>query len=107
MASSFVSGNANSTGTSNTEVIAAQAAGVRVYLTDIHITNASATATEVIIKDGTTEVTRLPAPANGGAISNRSSPFVGTAATAWQFALADSLGSGNTVYVEFGGFTCS
>lgn len=101
----LVDGDANATGTSNTSVIAAQGSGVRTYLTDIIVTNASATDSEVIVKDGTTERLRIPAPANSGAIPvGIKSPLRGTANTAWQFASADSV---TTMYVFMSGYTSS
>lgn len=52
------------TGTSDTAVIAAQGAGVRIYVTSLCVTNSHATqGTEVIIKDATTELFRVYAKA--------------------------------------------
>ena len=99
----LVNNSASATGTSNTSVIASQGAGIKTYLTDIIVTNASATDTEVIIKDGTTEKLRISAPANGGAVSvGLRSPIAGSAATAWQFASVDAV---TTMYVFMSGFT--
>lgn len=101
----FVNGKASASDTSNTSVIAAQGSNVKTYLTDVVITNDSTTATEVTIKDGSTGKVTYPAPANGGAVHSLNSPIVGTANTAWQFAAADSVGSGNTITVTLVGFT--
>jgi hypothetical protein len=98
----LVTGTANATGTANTSTIGAQGASVKTYLTDILVTNASATDTEVIIKDGTTEKIRLTAPANGGGHVSLHSPIAGTANTAWQFASVDAV---TTMYVTMSGFT--
>lgn len=89
----FVTGTATATDTSNTSVIAAQGAGVKTFLTDIIVTNSSASDSEVVIKDGTTAKLTISAPANGGAIVNLTTPLEGTANTAWQFAAADSVTS--------------
>ncbi len=97
----LVDGTGNATGTSNTSVIAAQGAGIRTYVTSIQVTNASATDSEVIIKDGTTEKTRITAPANAGAIIQLPVPLRGSANTAWQFASADSV---TTMYVAMQGY---
>lgn len=56
------------TGTSDTSVIAAQGAGIRIYVTQILVTNSHAsTGTVVEIKDNTTVIYRgYAAPAGGG-----------------------------------------
>ena len=97
-------GQATATSTSNVELIAAQAAGVKIRITDIAITNDGATDTHVIVKDGTSEVFRYPAPANGGAIHPLQTPIEGTAATAINVALADALASGESVIVSATGY---
>jgi hypothetical protein len=56
------------TGTADTAVIAAQGAGVRIYVTQMVILNTSATATLVNIKDGTTTIYTVNAPATTGQI---------------------------------------
>lgn len=97
----FVRGTANSVGTSNTQIIAAPGAGVKLYVTSIVVANTSATDTDVAIKDGTTEVMRVPAPANGGATINLAVPLVLTANTALQFASSASV---TTMYVTAIGY---
>jgi hypothetical protein len=57
------------TGTADTAVIAAQGAGVRIYVTQMVILNTSATATLVNIKDGTTTIYTVNAPATSGQIA--------------------------------------
>jgi hypothetical protein len=57
------------TNTSDTAVIAAQGAGVRIYVTQMVILNTSATATLVNIKDGTTTIYTVNAPATSGQIA--------------------------------------
>jgi hypothetical protein len=97
----LVTGNASNTDGTSTQCIAAQAAGVKTYLTDIILANSSATATTVDIKDGTTIKLTIPVPANGGATVNLSSPIAGTAATAWNF---DNQGTTTTLYCTMSGF---
>jgi hypothetical protein len=65
---SFVSGQTSDiTGTSSTSVIAAQGAGVVIYITSIMVTNADAdTGTVVKILDGSTTLWRGYAAAEGG-----------------------------------------
>jgi len=104
---SFVNGSASAADTSTTSVISAQSAGVKTYLTDVIISNNSSNNTEVAIKDGSTTKATYPVPANGGVVHSFSSPIVGTAATAWQFASTVSAGSGNAVTVTMIGFTGS
>lgn len=64
----FVAGKtADITGTSDTAVIAAQGAGVRIYVTHIIVTNSHATVgTFVLVKDGSTEIYNGYAAAAGG-----------------------------------------
>lgn len=57
------------TNTSNTAVIAAQGAGVRIYVTQMVVLNTSGTATLVNIKDGTTTIYTVNAPATSGQIA--------------------------------------
>jgi hypothetical protein len=97
----FVQGTASATDTSDTSVIAAQGAGVRIYVTTLVIANTSATDTDVAIKDGTTEIMRVPAPANGGATLNLAVPLALTANAALQFASSDSV---STMYVTAVGY---
>ncbi len=57
----FLSGKtAAITGTSDTEVIAAQGSGVRIYVTSACFTNSHATVgTEIVLMDNTTEILRV------------------------------------------------
>lgn len=58
------------TGTADTQVIAAQGAGIRIYLTHFVVFNsAGAVATQVNIKDGTTTIYSVYVSAAGGQIS--------------------------------------
>lgn len=85
---SATDGTANSTGTSNTSVIAAPGAGIRLYITTLVVTNAHATVgTKVSIKDGTTTRLTVYAAANGGGAAIKlPTPLRLTANTALQFA---------------------
>lgn len=97
-----VDGTASATGTSDTQIIAAQGAGVRIYVTTLIIHNAHATTNGfVTIKDGTTAKLVVPAPANGGAVINLPVPMRLTANTALNFAASASI---TTIYVSAVGF---
>ena len=66
----FISGvTAAITNTADTAVIAAQGANVRIYVTHINVLNTSATATLVNIKNGTTTIYTVNAPATSGQVS--------------------------------------
>lgn len=97
----LIDGTASATGTGDTSVIAAQAAGVRTYVTSVIISNSSATDTEVVLKDGTTARATYPAPNKSGAVHTLPTPLRGTAATAWQFA---SLAAVTTMKVTLVGY---
>lgn len=77
-------GTANYTNTSAADVIAAAGAGVKIVVMGVMVTNFSAVATKVSIRDGTTAKITGAAAANGGgfAISGTTPLFVGTANTA-------------------------
>lgn len=82
----FISGTtAAITDTTQTALIAAQAAGVKSYLTHILVTNASDTVgTYVQVQDGNTvKYQAYAAPLGGGFSVTLPVPLVGTAATAW------------------------
>lgn len=97
----IVSGNASNTDGSSTQVIAAQSAGVKTYITDVTITNTSASNIYVELKDGTTAKWTFPVPANGGVTHNFATPIGGTAATAWNF---DPSAAATTIYCSVAGF---
>lgn len=97
----IVSGNASNTDGTSTQVIAAQAAGIKTYLTTIAITNMHAsTVAYVEIKDGSTVKLTLPAPP-GGCVISLPVPIGGTAATAWNF---DPSAAVTTLYCSMIGF---
>ena len=83
----LLSGRNTATGTADTELIAAQGVGVRVYVTSIIVSNNSSTNSEVDIKDGSTIKVTIPAPSNGGAVLDISkAPLKLSANTALNFA---------------------
>ena len=81
----IVSGTATDTAGTLTACIAAQAAGIKTYLSSVIICNSSATNITVAIKNGAATVLVMPVPANAGAIFNPPVPVPGSAATAWNF----------------------
>lgn len=97
----IVTGNATDTTGNSTQCIAAQAAGIKTYLTSIILCNTSAVAITVDIKDGTTVKVSLPLPAGSGCIFNPPVPIPGTAATAWNF---DGSVAATTVTCSMVGF---
>lgn len=97
----LVSGNASNTDGTSTQVIAAGAAGIKHYITDVTITNTSSSNIYVELKDNTTVKWTFPVPANGGVTHHFRSPLAGTAATAWNF---DPSAAASTVYCSASGF---
>ena len=97
----IVSGNATNTDGTSTQCIAAQAAGIKTYLTSIILCNTSAVAITVDIKDGSTVKVSLPLPAGSGCIFNPPVPIPGSAATAWNF---DGSAAATTVTCSMVGF---
>lgn len=97
----IVGGNASNTDGNSTQCVAAQASGIKTYLTSIVLTNTSASNIYVEIKDGATTKLTIPVPANGGAIFNPPVPLPGTAATAWNF---DPSAATTTVFCSMVGF---
>lgn len=97
----IVSGTASNTDGASFAVIAAGAAGIKHYLTQVTIVNTSTSFTYVEIKDGTTTKVVLPAPAQSGAAVSFNPPIAGTAATAWN---ADPGAATTTIYCSAVGF---
>lgn len=97
----IVSGNASNTDGTSTAVIAAQGSGVKTYITDVTITNTSASMVYVELKDGTSVKWTFPVPASGGVTHRFSCPLGGTANTAWNF---DPSAAATTVYCSAAGF---
>lgn len=92
------------TNTSDTAVIAAQGAGVRIYVTNIVVFNSHATvATQVNIKDGATTIYSVYVNAAGGQVAlTLPVPLRLTANTALNAACATT---GSNVIVSASGFT--
>lgn len=100
----FVSGRATATDTTSTSLVAVPAAGLRNYITQITVWNASAVSTYIKIQDGSggTELYDIPAPAGGGAILTFPTPLrQPTTATAIFFA---ANASANAVFVSASGY---
>lgn len=86
---------AGNTSGASFEVIAAGAAGIKHYLTQVVIINTSTASIYCDILDGSTIKTRVPVPAQGGATVTFPVPIPGTAATAWN---CDPSAATTTVY---------
>lgn len=98
----IVSGNANNTDGSSTEVIAAAGAGIKQYLTNCTLTNTSSTDTYCEIKSGTTVRWTFPVPANGGVTHKWDPPLPPNAANeAWNFDMGAAV---STAYCSLAGF---
>ncbi len=97
----YVSGVASNTDGASTEVLAAGAAGIKHYITDVTIINTSATMIYVELKDNTTVKWRFPVPATGGVTHSFKTPLAGTAATAWNF---DASAATTTCYCSVSGY---
>ena len=87
----IVDGRATSTVATDIALIAAQAAGVRTYLTSVSIHNSSTTDVSVTLRDGTTNRYTIPAPKGGGAVLEFPVPLRGSAATAWNFTVSTAV----------------
>lgn len=90
-----------------TDVIlaAAAGAGLRRYITALTLSNPSAVATEVVLKDGTTVIWRGHLPANAVNVPvTFQNPLKTTANTALNFAC---ITTGAAVYVNAQGFTAA
>jgi hypothetical protein len=98
----FVSGTNSATGTGSTSIIAAEGASVRTYVTSCQITNTSATNSSVSIEDGSTVLTVIAAPANGGAVVQFPTPLKGSANTALNSVAGTAA---TTIYVSCAGYT--
>jgi hypothetical protein len=100
---SIVSGRATNTDGTTTECIAAQASGIKTYLTTIILANSHSTTNGTVdIEDGATVKLTIPVPANGGAVVNLPVPLGGTAATAWKFNPSAAI---TTITCSMVGFT--
>jgi hypothetical protein len=79
----FVSGSGSQTSTTQTQIIAAQAAGVKIYVTAIQCGNTGTTTSLVTLND--TSGWSMPNPAGGGFAISFPTPLVVAAATALKF----------------------
>lgn len=84
-------GTGSATDTSATQVIAAPGANKRLFISSIIVSNSSATASEVTLKDGTTTIMVIPAPADSGAVLNLHVHLKLSENTALNFTSADSV----------------
>lgn len=99
-----VSGVASITDGSSTSVIAAQGSGVKTYITDVTISNTSATAVTVDLRDGAAGSVKwtFPVPANtAGVVHSFRRPLAFSANTA---VCADPSASASTITVSLNGF---
>jgi hypothetical protein len=101
---SYAAASGGIVNTSDVPIKGAAAAGIRNYLTALTLSNPSATATEVVVKDGaSTVIWRGHCPANAPAFAvPLPSPLRGTAATALNVAC---ITTGAAVYVNAQGYT--
>lgn len=97
----WVSGNASNTDGTSTQVLAAGATGIKHVITDVMLTNMSATGIYVELKDGSTVKWTFPLPANSGVSKTFTTPLKGAAATAWNF---DPSAGVSTVYCSVAGY---
>ena len=97
----LVSGTASNTDGTSTQVLAAGAAGIKHYITDVTIVNTSSSTIYVELKDGTTAKWVFPVPATGGVTHSFRVPLAGTAATAWNF---DPSAATTTIYCSVTAF---
>lgn len=96
-------GNISVTDTTSTQVIAAAGAGIRIYVTNISISNTGGTDVLITFQDGSGGATlwRTIAPTLGGSNISFQVPFFTTANTALFVAAG---GSSTTVYISVSGF---
>lgn len=88
---------------SSTSVLAAQGAGIKVYLTEVTIANSSASNLTVDLRDGTAGAVKwtFPVPANGGVVKTFATPLPFSANTA---IAADPSAAASTITVSVLGF---
>lgn len=90
------------TNTSDVAAKAAAAAGIRNYVTGFYAYNNSATASVIVVKDGSTVMFTGYLPANGSVNVQFETPLRGTAATAVNVAL---ITTATSTYISLQGFT--
>lgn len=88
---------------SSTSVIAAQGAGIKVYVVEVIIANSSASNVTVDLRDGTGGAVKatFPVPANGGVVKTLTTPLPFSANTA---VAADPSAAASTITVTLIGF---
>lgn len=101
-----VNGSTNFTGTSAADVIAAAGAGVKIVVTSILVTNASAVATKVTIRDHTTTTLKIvgyAAASGGGFALSNAGPILISGANSSIEAICATTGA--DVDVSISGYT--
>jgi hypothetical protein len=99
----IVYGNTNTvTGAGTISLIAAGGGGVKVYLTDITLTNSWGTALLIEFYTGDAIKWTIPAPGNGGAIQNFTLPLAGVANSAWTIKSSGTPATGSVVVNAIG-----
>jgi hypothetical protein len=102
---SFASPAGGVVNTTDVVLAAAAGAGLRRYITGLQLSNANATATEVVLKDGATVIWRGQLPANAPNVAIQfPDPLKTTANTALNFACITTAAA---VYVNAQGFTAA
>lgn len=103
---SYAAASGGITNTTDVALVSAGGAGLRRYITSIQLKNANATATEVVLKDGTTVIWRGHVSASMGSTEEIifSNPLKTTANTALNFAC---ITTGAQVYVNAQGYTAA
>ncbi len=88
---------------SSTSVIAAQGAGIKVYIVEVIIANSSASNVTVDLRDGVAGAVKatFPVPANGGVVKTLTTPLPFTPNTA---VAADPSAAASTITVTLIGF---
>jgi hypothetical protein len=99
----YAAASAGITNTTDVAIASAAGAGLRRYLVRLTLSNNSATATEVVVKDGSTVMARLHMAANTGNVPFMFDPPLSTTAnTALNVAC---ITTGAAVYANAQGFT--
>lgn len=88
------------TATADTSLVVSAGAGLRNYLTDLVIENVGGSASQFILKDGSTVLTKITVPAGDTKVVSLHTPFRGSAAT----AINGALGAAGTVNVSVIGY---
>jgi hypothetical protein len=102
---SFASPSGGVVNTTDVVLAAAAGAGLRRYITGLQVSNNSATATEIVLKDGATVIWRGHLAGNAGAVNFQfPNPLRTAANAALNFAC---ITTGAAVYVNAQGFTAA